>query len=351
MSVGAGRRVLVASMRDEAIFLLEWLAFHRLVGFNEVMLFTNDCSDGTDAMADRLQALGLLRHFPNPVEGQQRPQGRALSRIRKERMLDGADWVMGLDADEFLNIHAGAGTLDDLTAAVPEADAFFLNWRHYGDPDRIAWEPGLVLSQFTRASRPRDPQNSSVKTLFRRPEVYRQYLVHVPWDPHPEEGLRVVNGSGRPVEGVFGRTVAQAIRLTGDERGTDLAQVNHYATKSLEAYVMKKMRGTGDNTPIRADRAYWETRNRVVKSERSILRHLPALTEAREALLADPELAALQARAEAWFGGRIAEARTAGLVTLDALDRELDPRGRAARDAFEAPVARARRWLRRRRRG
>ena len=61
---GPVRFLAVTSMRNEGAFLLEWLAHHRAVGFTDVLVFSNDCDDGTDAMLDRLAQLGWLTHVP-----------------------------------------------------------------------------------------------------------------------------------------------------------------------------------------------------------------------------------------------------------------------------------------------
>jgi hypothetical protein len=54
---------LVATMRNEGPFLLEWVAYHRLIGFNDVLICTNDCVDGSPELLDALQNHGLLRHL------------------------------------------------------------------------------------------------------------------------------------------------------------------------------------------------------------------------------------------------------------------------------------------------
>jgi hypothetical protein len=52
-------------MRNECLFALEWVAYHRAIGFDDMFVCTNDCDDGTDEMMDRLQALGLVHHIGN----------------------------------------------------------------------------------------------------------------------------------------------------------------------------------------------------------------------------------------------------------------------------------------------
>ncbi|MEO0944249.1 MAG: FkbM family methyltransferase, partial [Pseudomonadota bacterium] len=45
-------------MKNEGPYLLEWLAYHRSIGIQGYIVFTNDCTDGTDLMLDRLDEMG-----------------------------------------------------------------------------------------------------------------------------------------------------------------------------------------------------------------------------------------------------------------------------------------------------
>ncbi len=61
-----GQVTAVSMMKDEGPFLLEWIAHHHLaVGFTDILVYTNDCSDGTDDMLMRLEELGP---WPSPRE-------------------------------------------------------------------------------------------------------------------------------------------------------------------------------------------------------------------------------------------------------------------------------------------
>ncbi len=53
-----GRVLIVTTMKDEGPFILEWLAYHRSIGVTDFLVYTNDCSDGTDEMFDLLQEKG-----------------------------------------------------------------------------------------------------------------------------------------------------------------------------------------------------------------------------------------------------------------------------------------------------
>ena len=55
----------ITPMKNEAPFLLEWVAYHRLIGVNDILVFTNHCTDGTDLMLERLDTARseiALRH-------------------------------------------------------------------------------------------------------------------------------------------------------------------------------------------------------------------------------------------------------------------------------------------------
>lgn len=301
MMAGRGGRLLVTTMRNEGAFIPEWLAWHRRIGFSHFLIYTNDCEDGTDRILDRLAEAGLVTHRPNPPQGKKTIQWQALTRARTEPVLQAAEWVMVADVDEFLVIHAGGGRLDDLIAAAPEAGAFAIDWRMFGSGGRRGYEPGLVGAQFTRAA----PEALvwpwravQFKTLFRN-ENLRQLGVH---RPKFQAGAEPVwcDGNGRRVRAPIGTVLTHA----GPRYG--LAQLNHYALGSAEDFLVKADRGRPNRAdlPIRLD--YWLERNFDAAEDTSLARHALALAAEVAALLADPVLAALHARAVEWRRARIA---------------------------------------------
>jgi len=60
------RVAIVTCMKNEGPFILEWLAYHRAIGVDDFLVYSNDCDDGTDTMLDLLQSRGLLQHRDNP---------------------------------------------------------------------------------------------------------------------------------------------------------------------------------------------------------------------------------------------------------------------------------------------
>ena len=40
----------VTTQKNEGAFLLKWIAYHRLIGFTDIVILSNDCEDGSDEM-------------------------------------------------------------------------------------------------------------------------------------------------------------------------------------------------------------------------------------------------------------------------------------------------------------
>jgi hypothetical protein len=110
------RHVLFSAQRNEGPFIFEWLAYHLVLGFDRFVVVSNDCTDGSCNLLDRLARHLPLDHIVQTVEGPNAPQHQAQHIARDTGLLRSGDFVCWLDADGFLNIHAGAGYLDDLRA-------------------------------------------------------------------------------------------------------------------------------------------------------------------------------------------------------------------------------------------
>lgn len=294
------RATLVLTVKNEAAFLLEWVAHHRACGFTDILAFSNDCSDGTDAMLDRLAALGGLTHVRNDGPHGEGPQWAALKSAGNHPLVRQADWVLFADIDEFVNIHVGARRLPDLVAALPEADAIALTWRMFGNAGVVRYADQPVTQSFTMAA----PvtlgwpwRAQMFKTMF-RPALFGKLGVHRPKSPKPGTQARWFDGSGREV--------ALGQRLFSDygQDNYQLVQLNHYALGAMESYLVKCDRGRANRAASAFDMGYWIERNLCAVEDRSIQRLDCSLILSD--LHADPELSALHQAAVAWRHARFA---------------------------------------------
>jgi hypothetical protein len=297
---GGVKITVVLCVRNEGAFLLEWLAHHRACGVTDFLVFSNDCDDGTDAMLDRLEGLGWLAHVRNPGPHGEGPQWAALKQADRHPLVAGADWVLPLDIDEFVNVHVGDRTLAALLARLPEATAITLTWRLFGNAGVVEYRDAPVTETFTRAA-PNAlhwPWRAHLfKTLVKNDGGYGKLGVHRPRAPVAGRlgAQRWFDGSGRELSTAFHRG-----RIFSDV-GRDshaLVQLNHYPLGAVESFVVKRDRGRAVHADSGLDAGYWVERNFDAEEDRTIL----ALEseDLRNALHADPVLGPLHEAAVSW---------------------------------------------------
>jgi FkbM family methyltransferase len=259
----AARTVVVTCMKNEGPFILEWVAWHRAVGIDTFVVFTNDCSDGTDAILDRLTDFGLVRHEENPAvrTGSTYYQPAALKHFATMAEYRDADFVISMDVDEFLNIHVGSGRIDDLYLAAGPFDALSIFELNHGSNRRSVFEPGWVVDQFPE-HQTRNPgrwkATRGVKTITRRGPALATIRNHRP-DFHGDHGpVLWRDGSGRQTS-VF---LEDPSLNGGDCRGGyDLATLDHFPLRSLASYLAKMDRGDVVTSGKSVGARYWRVRN------------------------------------------------------------------------------------------
>ncbi|MCP3972591.1 MAG: glycosyltransferase family 2 protein [Rhodobacteraceae bacterium] len=287
------RVVIVTCMKNEGPFILEWLAWHRMTGVDDFLIYTNDCDDGTDRLLDLLQDRGLVQRRDNPFRDTSgRPQQSALKAAQLEPVLEQAGWIVAMDVDEFINVHTGGGRLPDLFAAMGEANMISMTWRLFGNSDIEVFEDRPVTEQFTRCAPHlirRPHQAWGLKTLFRNLGYWDSLGVHRPRGPRGD-GIKWVNGSGQPMPERMLRT---GWRSAMDSYGYDLVTLNHYSVRSVESFLVKRDRGRVNHLARDQGEAYWFRMNNNDEQDLSIQRHSAALEAEIAALKSDPDIAAL----------------------------------------------------------
>ena len=312
---GKGRRVIVTTMKNEGPFILEWLAYHRAIGFDDILVYTNDCTDGTDTMLRMLERKGFVQHRENPFrESGLKPQHAALHASDDEPLVKNAAWLTCIDVDEFVNIKVGDGTLDALFDAVPDANMIAMTWRLFGNCDVHEYEDRPITEQFLRCAPEfaRKPHQAwGFKTLFQNIGLFKKMGVHRPKGLNPQlwEEINWVNGSGKPLPREMFRN---GWRSTTETYGYDLVQLNHYAVRSAESFLVKRDRGRVNHVDRDQGLAYWFRMNNNFEEDLSIQTRLPLMREELARLLADPEIRAAHDSAVAAHRDKIDALRATG---------------------------------------
>lgn len=297
----------ILCVRNEGAFLLEWLAHHRALGFDHFLVFSNDCEDGTDTILDRLAETGWLTHVRNDGPYDQGGiQFTALKTAAKMDIVRNADWILALDVDEFVNIHAGDGTLADLHDALPEATAIALTWRLFGNCDQVRYVDQPVTQVFERAA----PEvmywpwrASMFKTLYRNDATYGKPGVHRPRSPDKArlDTARWFDSHGRALDDQF---KTRRIFSNYGQANYGLAQINHYPLGAMESYVLKADRGRAVHSDDLLGMDYWVERNFSSDTDTTIRRYDTVRDAQWAALREDPKLVTLHDDAVRWRKAR-----------------------------------------------
>jgi glycosyl transferase family 2 len=287
---------LVATAKNEGPYLLEWVAYHRMIGFDDILIFQNDSDDLTDEILKVMRDLGLVQYrYNRAVAG--RHQVRAYKRAARQAAFRQASWALALDLDEFLHIRAGQGHLNDLFAELPEADVVLLNWRRFGNDGRRGMSERLVAQRFLSAEhRDRITERLTPYKAMFRPSHFERCGVHQPSGPRlPADDIRTCNGSGL-MEDKFARLRFRA----KDPARRRLAQINHYITRDAASFVLKSYRGSAHQADRGIDKSYWRRRNFNDQQDEGLARR-------------SDEIIAAMAKLDALSGGRLEEMRLASL--------------------------------------
>lgn len=237
---------LGAIAKNEGPYLLEWIAWHRLMGFDRIIICDNDSTDGSTELLAALDRAGVITHIPFPDPPGDRPQCPAYREVLR-RVQGEIDWLAMFDLDEFLMPTGDLNLRQILMRQPSDAGGIVLNWAIFGSNGLSLAGDGLVTERFVRRAEQNSELNAFVKPIVRVSDVDLRAGIA---DPHSFP-LRRRRYYARP-DG----TVAQ-IPTTGrygfcepvDWTGLRL---NHYAVKSrTEFFRIKQPRGDALTTNSR----------------------------------------------------------------------------------------------------
>ncbi len=306
----ANPRILIATcMKDEGPFILEWIAWHRAVGVTDFVVYTNDCSDGTDAILARLDAMGMVQHLENPAvaAGSTYFQPTALNHVQTLPVFAEADFFISMDVDEFINIRQGDGRLNDLFQASGAFDILSIFELNHGSNRRDSYDRGWVKDLFPKHQTERPgpyKANRGVKSITRLSPAISNIRNHRPDIDKAPDKVIWLDGSGRPLP-----ALAEDRSLNGNDcrGGYELAALDHYPLRSLASYLVKMFRGDVVIAGKQVSQRYWRMRNGNGEETSSFERGDTAARDEYGQLLQDTELARLHTAACVAHEERIVE--------------------------------------------
>lgn len=218
-----------AIFRDEARYLAEWVAFHRIQGVERFYLYDNLSEDDWRAeLAPEIDA-GIVEvtHWP-PEPGQMPAYEDCLERHRDE-----ARWIAMIDIDEFLFSPTGR-PLPVVLRGFDTHPAIAVNRRFFGTNGHRRPADGLVTENYPMRARDDDWTNLLIKSI-----VYPRMTV----GSHSAHTFRLrgvsVGEDGLPVP-----------KATREPATAELLRINHYYAKSEEEFERKSVTPRADSGTV-----------------------------------------------------------------------------------------------------
>ena len=227
---------IVAIFKDEAKYLGEWIDYHLLAGVNHFYLYNNDSSDDYEKilapyieknLVTLIDWSGRLMMYPAYDD--------AIEKYRFE-----CRYMTFIDLDEFIFPKTNQSIVeivDEILSSDSSAAALGMNVQHFGSngEEKADYSRG-VLERFTRRA-PSDwvifkENEPNIGNIFIK-SVVNPRRVDYYFSPHFPiyfKGLKSINSDG-----------AETYHAGNHPICANKIVVNHYAVKSKEEYVKKKM--------------------------------------------------------------------------------------------------------------
>jgi hypothetical protein len=231
---------------NHAIYLREWIEFHRLVGFEKFFLYDNGSTD------DHLEVLAPYLHDGSVVlqdwPGLAR-QFAAFDHCLETRRAE-ARWVAFIDIDEFI-FSAQGQPVSEILRDYERWPGVGLNAAHFGTSGHLTRPEALVTESYRYRGRGR--RATWIKTIVDPKRTTRCVGAH-----------NFVYESGHAVD-LLKRPIAD---WHTESVVLDPVRINHYYTKSVEEFKVKFSRPRADSGELRP----WSDLERLLKLEERYVR-------------------------------------------------------------------------------
>lgn len=222
------RVMLCTILKQEQLYVDEWLEYHRFLGYDYAELYDNG-----DYPSPYLA--GLHEKYGDFVNVTYLPgQGRQITAYRScvKRNLAENVWSTFIDADEFVVLRKHNNIKDFLHDVAPDGGAVVLNWSMFGGNTTLTHKPGPVVVRFIHTT---PLVNQHLKSTAYVPHILHPSIHNCVLHP----GFPSVDSHRVPVNS------SSPFLPSGDR---EIANVNHYNLKSLEEFMLKRHRGRASST-------------------------------------------------------------------------------------------------------
>ena len=224
-------------VKNEAMYIGEWLEYHYKIGIDKIYLYDNDSEDRAELM--KVLEPWIQKSFVeyNELPGDYAQLPAYQDAVHRHRF--DCKYMAFIDVDEFIVPKKNLELLEIVDQAFEmKTDSQFLtaalcaNWRMFGSNGHLYRESGGVLERFPRRLKDDFYRNLVVKSIT---NPRRINYCESPHCPQYHINCIAINENGSPVAG-----------HKNTENTVEKIQINHYFTKSKEEFIQKMSRGRSD---------------------------------------------------------------------------------------------------------
>ncbi|MDJ0518100.1 MAG: glycosyltransferase family 92 protein [Trichodesmium sp. MO_231.B1] len=217
---------ICAIMKDEGLYLEEWLEFHKLVGVEKFYLYDNNSTDNThNILQFYIQKREVIYYYWPEKPGQMSAYTHCLKNHRYD-----SEWIAFIDLDEFL-FPTETDKITDIIDDFFDVSAVGVNWLNFGTSGHEKKPEGLQIENFIKRAKTSFGPNKHIKCIVQPEKTVR------PLNPHQfvfSEGQVVTENK---------QLIKKAYSL---KHSVKKLRINHYSTRSKEESMKKMMRGRAD---------------------------------------------------------------------------------------------------------
>ncbi len=256
---------MAAIIKNEAPYIAEWIEYHRMLGFDKIVIYDNESTDGLTEVLSPYIKDGLVDLYL--IKGKRRQTDAYNDVVRRYKRK--IRYIATIDADEFILPLSSVDIKEKLETALstPNVGGIAVNWACFGSSGHIEKPDGLVIENYLHRANDDFEKNTRIKSIVNPRRVAFYEHAHF---PVYKSGYYAVNFSMEKVNG--------AISAAPDYT---VARINHYMTKSKEEFVAKRLRGRAFSKNLRPENDFnLYDRNEVFDD--SMLTHAIAIKKCAE---------------------------------------------------------------------
>jgi len=226
------RVCLFTNARDEK-HIREWAAHHLLIGFSKIIIFdhksTTPLKEVFNDFDKRVKIINAS-HVEGGIKMLLMNKASKIARLLK------MDWMIYLDADEFIILNKNFIGIKHLLSVYNHADSLGINWLMFGSNNLEKDPDGLILENYTKSDA---SLNEHLKSFVRPKKIVNAINPHY---YNIKDTHRYFTVDNQNLQGVYYASKPNVSYLNVS------AYIAHYANQSEETFIKRKMNLPRDDT-------------------------------------------------------------------------------------------------------